>query len=177
MGRLSVQVIQAVYGVFHHFELAHQLHRRGHLRRIYSTWPWARLKREGLPRELVRTFPVVHTADYLLRRTRFYSAAMDARFNEWNSLSFDAWTRRRIEECDAFVAISGAGLTTGPIVQARGGKFICDRGSTHQRCQDEILREEHRRWGVPYVEPPAHILRREEGIYAEADAITVPSQI
>jgi hypothetical protein len=132
-----MQVIQAVYGVFHHFELAHQLHTRHHLRRIYSTWPWARLKREGLPRELVRTFPPVHTADTLLRRTRFYTPALDARLNQWNSLSFDAWTRRVVEPCDAFIAISGAGLTTGPKVQAAGGKFICDRGSTHQRFQDQ----------------------------------------
>jgi alpha-maltose-1-phosphate synthase len=172
-----MQIVQAVYGVFHHFELAHQLHARNHLRRIYSTWPWTRLKREGLPRELVRTFPLVHTADYLLRRTPIYSAALDARFNEWNSLSFDAWTRRMIEPCDAFIAISGAGLTTGPKVQAAGGKFICDRGSTHQRFQDELLAEEHRRWGVPHVAPALHIVRREEAIYATADAITVPSTV
>ena len=170
-----MEVIQAVFGVFHHFELAHQLHRRGHLRRIYSTWPWARLKREGIPRELVRTFPLVHTADYLLRRTPVYSAALDGRFNEANSLTFDAWMRLTIERCDALIAISGAGLTTGPRVQAMGAKFICDRGSTHQRFQNEVLAEEHRRWHVPYIEPPDHIVRREEAIYAAADAITVPS--
>lgn len=172
-----MQIIQAVFGVFHHFELAHQLHARKHLRRIYSTWPWARLKREGLPHELVRTFPLVHTADYLLRRTPLYSSALDARFNQWNSLSFDAWTRRMIEPCDAFIAISGAGLTTGPKVQAAGGKFICDRGSTHQRFQDGVLAEEHRRWGVPYTAPALHIVRREEAIYASADAITIPSNV
>jgi alpha-maltose-1-phosphate synthase len=172
-----MQIIQAVFGVFHHFELAHQLHRRNHLRRIYSTWPWARLKREGLPHSLVRTFPLIHTTDYLLRRTRFYSSTLESRFGKWNSDAFDAWTRRRIEPCDAFIAISGAGLTTGPLVQSRGGKFICDRGSTHQRFQDEILAGEHRRWGVPYNAPPDHILRREEAIYNVADAITVPSTV
>ena len=112
-----MQIVQAVYGVFHHFELAHQLRARNHLRRIYSTWPWARLKREGLPRSLVSTFPLVHTTDYLLRRTSLYSPALDGRFNQWSSLSFDAWLRRRIELCDALIAISGVGLTTGPLVQ------------------------------------------------------------
>jgi alpha-maltose-1-phosphate synthase len=172
-----MQIIQAVYGVFHHFELAHQLHRRNHLRRIYSTWPWTRLKREGLPHEFVRTFPLVHTTDYLLRRTPLYSAALDARFNEWNSLSFDAWIRHRIEPCDAFIGISGVGLTSGPLVQSRGGKFICDRGSTHQRFQDEVMAKEHRRWNIPHTAPASHILRREETIYANADAITVPSTV
>jgi glycosyltransferase involved in cell wall biosynthesis len=172
-----MEVIQAVFGVFHHFELAHQLHRRGHLRRIYSTWPWARLKREGLPRDLVRTFPPIHTTDYLLRRAGMMTPWMDARFNEWNSNAFDAWLRRGMEPCDALIAISGAGLTAGPRVQSQGGKFICDRGSTHQRYQDEVMREECRRWGVTWVEPAGHIARREEAIYALADAITVPSQV
>src|ERR1700761_5421499 len=46
-----MQIVQTVFGVFHHFELARELDKRGHLQRVYSTWPWARLKREGLPRE------------------------------------------------------------------------------------------------------------------------------
>jgi glycosyltransferase involved in cell wall biosynthesis len=170
-----MQVIQAVFGVFHHFELAHQLHARKHLRRLYSTWPWARLKREGLPHELVRTDPFLHTTDYLLRRIPFHTRAVDGFFNQWVSLSFDRFLRRKIEPCDALIAISGAGLTTGPLVQSRGGRFICDRGSTHQRFQDEVLAEEYRRWGVHYAVPPSHIVRREEAIYAIADAITVPS--
>jgi glycosyltransferase involved in cell wall biosynthesis len=172
-----MDVIQAVFGVFHHFELAHQLERRGHLRRIYSTWPWARLKREGLTRNLVRTFPLIHTADYLLRRSGWMTPGMDGRFNAWNSDRFDAWLRRHIEPCDALIAISGAGLTAGPRVQARGGKFICDRGSTHQRSQDQVIAEECKRWGVKFAVPAAHILRREEAIYSLADAITVPSQV
>ena len=172
-----MQIVQAVYGVFHHFELAHQLHRRGHLRRIYSTWPWARLKREGLPRELVRTFPLIHTTDYLLRRTPLYSPWVDSRFNEWNSLVFDAWLRKNLEPCDALIAISGAGQTAGPQFQAAGGKFICDRGSTHQRFQDQVMADEYARWHIPHPPPPAHILAREEAIYAAADAITVPSAV
>jgi len=172
-----MRVTQAVFGVFHHFELAHQLHRRNHLRKIYSTWPWARLKREGLPRALVSTFPLLHTTDYLLARTRFYPRAVSVAMNAWNARAFDAWTRRLIEPCDAFIAISGAGLATGALVQSRGGKFICDRGSTHQRFQEETLAAEYRRWAVPPPSPTPHIALREEAIYAAADAITVPSTV
>ncbi len=172
-----MQIVQAVFGVFHHFELAHQMHRRHHLQKIYSTWPWARLKREGLPRELVGCFPFLHTADYLLGRTRFYPPAISAKMNSWNARGFDRWTRSRIQPCDAFIAISGAGLLTGAKVQANGGKFICDRGSTHQRYQEDVLAEEYRRWGAP--QPPArpHIVQREEAIYQQANAITVPSTV
>jgi len=112
-----MKVTQAVFGVFHHFELAHQLHQRQHLQKIYSTWPWARLKREGLPHSLVSCFPLLHTADYLLNRTRFYPASISAKMGSWNARGFDRWTRNRIQPCDAFIAISGAGLLTGRKVQ------------------------------------------------------------
>jgi len=172
-----MRIVQAVFGVFHHFELAHQMHRRHHLQKIYSTWPWARLKREGLPHELVGCFPLIHTADYLLGRTRFYPAAISSKMNSWNARGFDRWTKSVIKPCDAFIAISGAGLLTGAKVQASGGKFICDRGSTHQRFQEELLAEEYRRWDAPQPLAKPHLVEREEAIYAQADGITVPSTV
>jgi len=172
-----MQIVQAVFGVFHHFELAHQLRARNHLRRIYSTWPWTRLKREGLPREFVSTFPLIHTTGYLLSQSRFYPQIANTRMTEWNARLFDRWMRRSIPPCDALIALSGAGIVTGPLVQSRGGKFICDRGSTHQRFQDGVLAEEHRRWRAS--PRPAHpeILAREERCYELADAISVPSNV
>jgi starch synthase len=172
-----MQIVQTVFGVFHHFELAHQLQRRGHLKKIYSTWPWARLEREGLKRSQVGTFPLLHTADYLLGRTRFYPNQISTVVNRLNALTFDEWTARLIPACDALISISGSGLKTGQKVQRRGGKFICDRGSTHQRFQTELMREEYLRWGLAPVPEKLHITRREEAIYAVADAITVPSQV
>jgi starch synthase len=172
-----MQIALAVFGVYHHFELAHQLHRRGHLQKIYSTWPWARLKREGLPRSLVSTFPLLHTTDYLLNHSRFYPPAISSKMNSWNTLAFDQWTNGKITRCDAFIAISGAGLLTGKTVQTNGGRFICDRGSTHQRYQENVVADEYRRWNVPQPLSKPHIAIREEKIYWLADAITVPSTV
>ena len=172
-----MKVTQAVFGVFHHFELAHQMKRRGHLQKIYSTFPWTRLKREGLPRSVVGCFPLLHTADLLLARTRFYPESVSVRMNAWSALSFDRWTNAVIQPCDAFVAISGAGLLTGRKVQQSGGKFVCDRGSTHQRYQENVVAEEYRRWDLRPTGDRPHIVVREEAIYAQADAITVPSTV
>ena len=172
-----MQIVQTVFGVFHHFELAHQLHSRGHLRKLYTTWPWARVKREGLPRELVSTFPYLHATDHILNRTRLYPAALSAQISRLNALRFDDFTRRRIPPCDALIGISGSSLLTGRLVKQRGGKFICDRGSTHQIFQERVLREEYARWHVPLAPELPHIGVREEKIYALADAITVPSSV
>jgi glycosyltransferase involved in cell wall biosynthesis len=102
---------------------------------------------------------------------------MSSKMASWNTLAFDRWTNRIIAPCDAFIAISGAGLLTGRKIQSRGGVFICDRGSTHQRFQETVIADEYRRWNVPQPLSKPHITIREEEIYATANAITVPSTV
>jgi alpha-maltose-1-phosphate synthase len=174
---LPMKVVQATFGVFHQFELANQLLRRGHLRKIYSTWPWLRLKREGVPRECVGTFPWVQTPDYLLDRYRWYPAPVSLWMKRVNPIAFDHWTRMVVPECDAFIGIAGAGPMTGALVQRRGGKFVCDRGSTHKRFQEETIAAEFARWSVPFTPEEPYVVVREEEMYAAADRITVPSTV
>jgi starch synthase len=171
-----MRVVQIVHGTFHHFDLARELEARGHLQRIYSGFPWQRLEREGVSRDLVSTFPWIHTPLVLLgrywrlpRRTLAYLAYQ-------NSVQLDNWVASRIEDCDAVVGISNAALKTGRLVQSRGGKYVCDRGSSHVRYQEAIIVEEHRRWGVRAVIGDERAMRRQEFEYAVADAITVPSE-
>lgn len=171
-----MKIVQAVFGVFHHFELARELERRGHLETIYSTFPWQRLKREGLPHSKVQTFPWLHVPEYLLQSRGIPGRWLYDQLGFANALTFDEWTLRRIPPCDAFIAISGAGLKTGRLVQQRGGKFICDRGSSHQRYQERLVSDEYRRWGVNLPVSDIRDTLREEQIYAMADAITVPSR-
>jgi glycosyltransferase involved in cell wall biosynthesis len=170
-----MQIIQAVFGTFHHFELARELNSRGHLKKIYSTFPWKRLAREGVPREKVGMFPWLHTPLTLLGRYGCKPRWLEDELGYFNALAFDDWLAGRVLECDAFIAISGAGLKTGRLVQQRGGKFICDRGSTHTRYQDQVVSEEFRRWGVELQPNDERDNVREEAIYEQADAITVPS--
>ena len=168
-------VTQAVFGVFHHFELARELERRGYLERIYSTWPWARLKREDLPHARVESFPWIHTPEMILSQRKLMPRWLGDHLGYANAMLFDEWTLRRIPSCDAFIAISGAGLKTGRLVQQRGGVFLCDRGSSHQRYQEQIVFDEHRRWDVDQAVSDIRDTIREEEIYEAVDAITVPS--
>ncbi|HEY2039181.1 MAG TPA: glycosyltransferase family 4 protein [Edaphobacter sp.] len=170
-----MKIVQAVFGVFHHFELAREFERRGHLDVIYSTFPWRRLQREGLPHTRVQTFPWIHTPEFMAQRYRIGGHWLTDHLGYANALAFDEWTLRRIPPCDAFIALSGAGLKTGRKVQQNGGIFICDRGSSHQRYQEQIVSEEYRRWGVDLPVTDARDTIREEKIYEAADLITVPS--
>lgn len=177
-----MQIVQTVFGVFHHFELARELAQRGHLRRVYSTWPWARLKREGLARDKVETFPWLHVPEYLASRAPVDLTWLRDPLGYANALSFDRWTESRLRRSlrheghiDALIGISGSSLRAGALIQRDGGVFICDRGSTHQRFQEQILADEFRRWGVHIPPSDPRDTRREEAIYAACDAITVPS--
>lgn len=173
-----MRVIQTVFGVFHHFELARELHCRGHLQRIYSTWLWRRLKREGLPHNLVRTYPWVHTPEMLLRRLHLDRRWVLDATGYANALTFDRYVTRKLrneDPPDVLIALSGSSLQAGRAVQKAGGRFVCDRGSSHQRFQRDIVDAEFRRWGVLKTVVDARDVQREEEIYQAADAITVPS--
>lgn len=171
------RVVQSVSGVFHHFDLARQLHAQGHLEKIYSSFNWSRLKREGLPRDLVSTFPVLQPALMLLGRLGV--DLLSPFWSRWvfrNQLLLDRWVAGRIPSCDVVVALSGCGLLTGSRVQQRGGVYVCDRGSSHIRFQDQILTEEYGKWGISRVACDPQVIEREEAEYAQCDAIAVPSE-
>jgi glycosyltransferase involved in cell wall biosynthesis len=174
-----MRVSQAVFGVFHHFELARQLRRHGVLDTVYSTYPWRRLRREGVPHEHVETFPWIHGGLALLARYGRYPSRWTEGLDWWNALAFDGWITRRMSRAakmpDALIAISGAALKAGGELQKRGGVYICDRGSTHARYRGRMLDEEYRRWDVPLDTYDPRDTEREELQYAIADAITVPS--
>ncbi|MGI4829530.1 MAG: glycosyltransferase [Janthinobacterium lividum] len=179
-----MRVLQTVFGVFHHFELARELERKGHLQAVYSTWPWRRLQREGLPHSLVRTFPWFSVPEYFLGRTGVDLVRVQDELGYRNALTFDRWTERQVQLLirqnqgpDVLIGISGSSLRAGQLVQRKGGVFVCDRGSTHQRYQEQIVSEEYKRWGVRRPVSDERDTVREEAIYAAADAITVPSSV
>ncbi|QNI33959.1 glycosyltransferase family 4 protein [Alloacidobacterium dinghuense] len=169
-----MQVIQATLGTFHHFHLARELKSRGYLKQIYSTYPWRRLRREGLPRESVTTFPWLHTSQMVAGRYISIPKSIDRPLGDWIATSFDAWVSRQLSACDAFVSLSGSGSKSGERAQQLGAKYVCDRGSSHARYQQQLLHEEYRRWKVPFAQ--ASSVDREEREYEIADAITVLSE-
>ena len=170
-----MRIIQTVFGVFHQFDLARELEARGHLSRVFSTWPRARLAREGIPAAKIKTFPWIHAPEYMMRKLGVLPQWLEDETGYFNALTFDEYTSRNLSPCDALIAISGSSLKTGKKVQAQGGIFLCDRGSSHQRFQEQMILEEYRRWGVDQRVSDLRDTVREEAIYDEADAIVVPS--
>ncbi len=171
-----MDIVQAAFGTFHHFDLARELRAHGYLKRIYSTYPWKRLKREGIPRNEVSVFPWLHMVQLGLGRFVPVPRAINHSMSYAIATTFDRWIAATIPECHAFVGLSGAGLKSGQLVQRRGGRYVCDRGSSHMRYQNIVMNEEYARWGFPFQTSDPRIIDREEAEYAAADAITIASE-
>jgi glycosyltransferase involved in cell wall biosynthesis len=173
----KLRVVLCTAGTFHFFDLARELEARGVLEKIHSSFHWGRLRREALPRGRVRSFPWIHPAYMAMGRFHLPVSRPMSRRIEWiNSVCLDNWVAARLPECDVFSALSNNGLRSGAKAQQRGAKYICDRGCSHIRFQENIVREEYDRWGLRWMICDPRTLAREEAEYAEADAIVVPSE-
>jgi starch synthase len=171
-----MKVVQSVHAKYHHFDLARQLHRQGILEAIFTGYPRWKLKDSGLPPEKIKTFPWLRTILMAQYRYGLVNPWLDRELNWIAGQCLDAHVAAHLPECDVFVGISGAGLKTSRRVKARGGRYICDRGSAHIRFCQRILREEFKRWGQMMPEIDARAVAKEEREYAEADVISVPSR-
>jgi len=170
-----MQISLSTIGKFHTFDLARELHARGALASIFTGYPRLKLKNEVLPHEIIKTFPWVHTPFMALP---WKSALPDALIREWESLAaitFGDFVARNLPDCDLYVGLSGSALPAGKKAHQRGAKFVCDRGSSHIRVQNQLLIEEHGLWNTPFAGIDPRTIAREESEYEEADYITVPS--
>ena len=160
-------------GRFHTFDLARQLARAGALQRLYTGYP--RWKVDGLSPERVSTFPWLTVAAHGAGRLGFHSIQ---RSLNWPLIrSFDSWLSSRIEPCNVFHCLSSFGVASHRTAKARHGALtICDRGSSHIQFQDDILREEHFKLGIPYRPIDPRVIGRELTEYEECDVIFVPSR-
>jgi alpha-maltose-1-phosphate synthase len=170
-----MKVTLLVNGRRHTFDLARELYRHGVLQAIFSSYPWWKLRKEGLPRPFVRTFPWLH-APYMGFPGRHLLGRTVLKQWEWlSTVQLDRHVARHLPECDVLVAQSSAGLISGAVAQMRGARYVCDRPCTHIRTQDAILHAEHERWGLPFDGIDPRVIAREEEEYSRADVVTVPS--
>jgi len=170
-----MNVVLSVPGKFHTFDLARELHSRQSLKAIFTGYPRFKLDNERLPNDKIHTWPWVQ-GSYMAMPKRHWLGARIVREWEWLAkTTLDAHVARQMPECDVFVGLSGSALRSGQQARSRGAKYVCDRGSSHIRLQDTLLREESQRWGIAFEGIDPRVIEREEAEYAEADRITVPS--
>jgi glycosyltransferase involved in cell wall biosynthesis len=170
-----MKIALSVAAKFHTFDLARELYARGVLASIFTGYPRFKLKNETLPDALIKTFPWVQTPFMAFPFMQHLPRSVIREWENLSAITFGDYVARNLPECDLYVGLSGSALPAGKKAHQRGAKFVCDRGSSHIRAQDELLREEHAQWNMPFVGIDPRTTAREESEYEEADCITVPS--
>jgi len=170
-----MRVVLSTVGKFHTFDLAREMDHRGALTRIFTGFPRFKLRGEGISFNHIETFPWYHAPYMALKLRDRFDLKWVQKWEHLDCTRFDSYTARHMPPCDVFVGLSSSSLESGRRARAMGARFVCDRGSTHIRSQDKLLREEYAQWRAPYVPTDPRVVAREEAEYAEADCITVPS--
>jgi len=172
----NIKVTLVCIGKFHLFALARELIKKGMLERVFSGYPSWKLRDENIPVECLETFPWLQTPYMALSKWGFSGDSRFQRELAWHANeSLDRHVARNLPDSDVLFALSGSGLNCGLEAQKKGVKYICDRGSSHIRYQNTILREEFERWGETFAGIDPRVIAKEESEYDAADIITVPS--
>ena len=173
-----MKVTQIVLGRFHHFHLARQMERKGLLETIWTGYPRFALKDEqGIPQEKIKTFPWMQGTFMASTKIGLHKWGWYTKHWSWHAQeTLDKHVASKIDHPGVLIALSGSGLRAGIKIQQLGGKYICDRGSTHLRFQRDILVEEYKRWGFTFDDVDERMLVKEEAEYQQADRVTIPSE-
>jgi starch synthase len=157
---------------FHVFDLAIELESRGLLGRLYTAYPRSHLPESLRTHAICRPLSILGVAAIrkLSSMPGLQTTAILATLS-----AFDHAVARALRPHDIFIGLSGQSIRSFRRARQLGARTICERGSSHIVFQDQILREEHERWGIPYRPIDRRVVDQELAEYELCDQINVPS--
>lgn len=170
-----MRVVLSTPGKFHTFDLARELLSRDTLGAVFTGYPYFKLQKENVPREMIHTFPWLQSSYMAYPWKHHLPHSIIKQWEYLNATTFGNWVAKSLPECDLYVGLSGSSLAAGKKAHQQGAAYVCDRGSAHIRVQDQLLREEYALWNMPFAGIDNRMIEREEAEYAEANLVTVPS--
>ena len=125
-----MKVTISVGGKFHAFYLAKELQKRGYLDRIFTSYPWPKVKDSGLLRQKVDCLILKEILERGLYKILYLSNKIEIPYYTANL--FDKQVAARIKPCDIFVGWSGFSLyTLRKIRKSFPARIILEHNSTH----------------------------------------------
>ncbi len=170
-----MSVIVSCSGKFHAFALAEQLHRHSMLSGFYTSYAYQRNK---LFRKLAGRIDKESIPASLIHTTLPLAFGIKGLKHDWIwNECFDRFTAFRIslrKDYKVFVGWSGMSLHSIRQAKKNGKISIVERGSSHILFQNNILKEEYRKFGKDFQIHPK-VIEKELKEYEEADFISIPS--
>lgn len=172
-----MEVVVSVGGRFHAFNLAAELERQGYLKRLITSYPRSRAVPFGIPSGKVASVVI---KEVLERGWRKLPVALRNLWDPQFAITeiFDRAASRRVVPADVFVGWANQSLHALRRAKELGAVTVLERGSSHILYQQNVLREEYEKFGVPitpYMLPHPKIVEKELREYEEADRIAIPS--
>lgn len=169
-----MKVTISVGGRFHAFYLANQLQKRGHLQKLITSYPKFETVKYGIPKKKINSIIIKEILQ------RGWSKLPDSVNKIYNPTSFinetfDKLASRKITKTDLFVGWSTKSLYTMRKAKDLGATTVLERGSSHRRYQEQILKEEYDKLGISHTVGLEKVAKKELKEYEEADYIEVPS--
>ncbi|WP_141604629.1 glycosyltransferase family 4 protein [Terrilactibacillus laevilacticus] len=170
-----MKVNVSVGGLWHAPSIVTALYKTNNLGNFYTSRPYFKLPQtiRDIDRKSVTTYGWIELVERIstmgLKRSMQYEKA----------LIFDNVVSKNLSDCDIFVCWSSFGLKSIKKAKQNGAITVVERGSTHIKTQDRILKEAFEKNKLDYTEKNGAILpqiiEREQQEYELADYISVPS--
>jgi len=169
-----MQITISVGGKFHGFNLAQQLLKHGYLKTLITSYPKFEVVKYGIPRDKIKSVVI---KELIERSWRKQPAFLRNSYNPQYLIHeiFDQLASRKIKLSDIFVGWSSFSLYSLRRAKKLGVITIIERGSSHIIYQNDIVKEEHEKFGLRPQLPHPKIIEKELKEYEEADYISIPS--
>lgn len=165
----------SVSGRFHAFDLAWQMHKRGFLRTLITSYPKFKVREWHIDRSRIQS---VISHELLCRGWRIGASKLGLKGEPYFQFldRYDRIASTKIPaDSDILVSWSSAALHSIDRARKLGVRTVLERNSTHILAQRDILIEEYGLAGVPPKLADPRIVDRELAEYETADYICVPS--
>jgi glycosyltransferase involved in cell wall biosynthesis len=162
-------------GKFHAFALAEQMERNHMLDGFFTTYASAR---NTIARKFVKRTDRENISVASIHSNIPLAVLMKlqpAKAFTWND-RFDRWVAGRLKRSGSKIFIGWSGMSEHSIAAAKsmGMKTIVERGSSHIFFQNDILKEEYKKFGVGFS-IDNRVIEKELKEYETADYISIPS--
>jgi glycosyltransferase involved in cell wall biosynthesis len=171
-----MKVSLSIYGRFHFFDIAQQLHSKKLLNQLITSYPSAKVKEWGIPSNKINTLVPLEIIRRLFSKLKIYSKSSDLVFKR----TYGFFSKMILkEDVDIFICFAGNGFNSTILHSLKSKNTICivEEGSSHINEHIQILEDEEKCLGINfYVNKPKKESVKETLLeYSLADYISVPS--
>ncbi len=164
-----------VGGKFHAFNLAEQLNNEGCLKTIVTSYPKSYLIKHGIKKNIIKSLVSKEIFLKFFNQIKYMKSFFDYEYFLCNY--FDNLASKLIKYDELDILVGWSGFSKKCFLKATKHKCIkiLERGSSHIKFQEEILKNEYLKLNIESSLPSKKMIQKELEEYRLADFISVPS--